>query len=147
MPDADLTAYCGLYCSDCIPSDSSLFSAAEDLQQHLHRLKFEKYAKVKASSNKSFDHYAEFSALLHEIINLQCSAPCRKGGGKVVCPIRDCAQSKHYSGCWECADRPDCELLAPLRNIHPNIDHHLDLIALFGENNWSAGRKQHYSWE
>lgn len=147
MSDIEFTAYCGLYCIDCIPSDSSLFSIAKELQERLHRCKFEEYAKVKAYSNKLFDHYPEFGILLQEIINLQCNAPCRKDGGKVVCPIRDCAQSRNYRGCWECSDRLDCELLAPLRNIHPHIDYHLDLIAQVGEKNWSTRRKKHYSWE
>jgi hypothetical protein len=147
MSDAEYTSYCGLYCLDCIPSDSGLFLAAKELQAHLQKRGFEEYARIKVRANKLFEKYAEFSELLQAIINLKCSAPCRKEGGKTVCPIRDCAQSKCYEGCWECDRRQKCELLDPLRHIHTNIDYHLDLIAREGMDNWSAGRKNHYSWE
>jgi hypothetical protein len=147
LNNEEYTSYCGLYCADCIPSNSSLFAAAETLRDRLKDRKFEEYAKLKSSSNKAFKHYAEFSALLQEIIDLQCSSPCRLGGGKAVCPVRDCAQKKDLRGCWECDNRSDCELLAPLRQFHPNLDYHLTLISQLGENNWSAERKGHYFWE
>ena len=147
MSDAEYTSYCGLYCQDCIPSDSGLFLAAEGLQEYLQKRRFEEYAGIKARANKSFEKYAEFSELLQQIINLKCNAPCRNNGGKAVCPIRDCAQSKSFQGCWECDRRQECELLVQLRNIHPNIDYHLDLIAQAGIDNWSTGRKKHYFWE
>ena len=147
MSDSGYTSYCGLYCRDCIPSDSGLFLAAEGLQEHMQERRFEEYARIKARANTLFEKYAEFSELLQAIINLKCSAPCRQGGGKAVCPIRDCAQSKGFPGCWECELRQECELLAPLRPIHPNIDYHLDLIIQAGMDNWIAGRKNHYSWE
>ena len=147
MSDAGYTSYCGLYCQDCIPSDSGLFLTAEKLQKHLQQLKFEEYAEIKARSNKIFEKYNEFSELLQAIINLKCGSPCRNGGGKAVCPVRDCTQSKGFQGCWECERRQECELLAPLKHIHPNIDYHLDLIAQLGMDNWSSGRKSHYLWE
>jgi hypothetical protein len=147
MSDAEFTSYCGLYCQDCIPSDSSLFLTAEGLQEHLQKRRFEEYAGIKARSNKLFEKYAEFTELLQAIINLKCSEPCRNGGGKAVCPIRDCAQSKGFRGCWECELHQECELLTPLRHIHPNIDYHLDLIAREGMDNWSTERRNHYLWE
>jgi hypothetical protein len=147
MSDAEYTSYCGLYCQDCIPSDSGLFTTAEGLQNHLQERKFEEYARIKVRANKLFEKYTEFSELLQAIINLKCDVPCRNGGGKSICPIRDCAQSKSLQGCWECDRKQECELLAPLRYIHPNIDYHLDLIARAGMDNWSAQRKNHYLWE
>lgn len=147
MSDNEYTAYCGLYCNDCIPSDSSLFMAAEALRDRLQNRKFEEYAKLKASSNKTFTRYDEFSKLLQEIINLKCSSPCRHSGGKADCPVRNCAQNKNYRGCWECDNRFECELLAPLRKFHSNLDYHLTIISQLGENDWSTHRKEHYFWE
>jgi hypothetical protein len=147
MSDTEYTSYCGLYCKDCIPSDCDFFLAAEGLQEQLQKHRFEEYAKIKVRTNKLFEKYSEFSELLQEIINLKCGMPCRNGGGKSVCPIRDCVKSKGFPGCWECDYRQECELLAPLRHVHPNIDYHLDLIAKAGMDNWSTGRKNHYAWE
>ena len=39
--DIELTAYCGLYCLDCIPSDKKLFITAGELQNHLKKRQFE----------------------------------------------------------------------------------------------------------
>jgi hypothetical protein len=117
------------------------------LQENLQKRRFDEYARIKARANKLFEKYAEFTEFLQAIINLKCNTSCRNGGGKAVCPIRDCAQSKGLQGCWECELRQECELLTPLSHIHPNIYYHLDLIARTGVDNWSTGRRHHYLWE
>ena len=43
------TAFCGLYCLDCIPSNKHLFSILDEVENTLTTLQFEKYAEVGVS--------------------------------------------------------------------------------------------------
>lgn len=144
--DATLTAYCGLCCSDCIPSREDLFALADRLYQMLEQLQFQ-YAKLKSAQNKEFEDYPTFLLVLHQIKELRCPAPCRQGGGKSYCEVRECVRSKELKGCWECKDRQKCALLDRLRRIHPNLDYHLGLIAEMGHAKWFEKRKEHYTWQ
>ena len=149
-----LTAYCGLYCGDCIPSQRELFATAARLQDLLGALQFEKYAELKAGqtywseANSAFKHYPEFLAVLQAIRGLECTATCREGGGWKGgrCKARNCAVENGLAGCWECAGYQGCEHLQPLLNFHPNLAQHLELIKSKGIGEWAAGRRAHYPW-
>lgn len=91
--------------------------------------------------------YPSFMKSLAQIRSLECSKPCRQGGGNAGCRIRKCAAGKGYDGCWACDGRAGCELLDDLREFHPNIDYHLDLIAELGMGKWLNKRKAHYKWQ
>lgn len=147
MTDAEYTAYCGLYCLDCIPSNRKFFAIARELQELLAELQFEEYAKLKAESNETFTSYPRFAQVLQEIIALECPGPCRAGGGKTNCSIRACVLSRNYEGCWECDSWEGCELLARLKGIHTNLEYHIGLIRKEGLGNWSAKRRRHYRWQ
>jgi hypothetical protein len=144
---SELTSYCGLYCLDCIPADRELFSVARELHNHLRKRQFEEYAKLKSKTNELFEEYPRFLKVLQEIVNLECSAPCRKGGGKIACPVRDCAQSKKHEGCWECNDQRNCKLLVRLKEIHPDLEDRFEIILKDGLQNWAAKRQRHYFWQ
>ena len=145
--DPNLTSYCGLCCIDCIPSDAALFTLLKSLDAKLQDIQFDQYAELKSESDEHFKEYSTFLAVLYQMRTLQCSRPCRSGGGKTRCTIRECAQGKGFSGCWECETRPDCSLLDRLRTVHPHIDHHLDLITEMGPDEWFEKRKEHYRWQ
>lgn len=142
--DKKFTAWCGLCCVDCIPSNSRLFSLVHDLDMVLSNLQFNEYARLKSEKNPIFAEYPAFIKVLREIESLQCPVPCRNGGGKTDCEIRKCAQLKGYSGCWECSDRSTCAKLDSLRRIHPNLDYHLDLMGRYGPEHWFSKRRAHY---
>jgi len=145
--DRTYTSYCGLYCRDCIPSNRRLFALAGELENKLTELHFEAYAAHKAKGDAVFIDYQRFLRVLQAIRGLECRAPCRAGGGKAGCPVRDCVLSHRLPGCWECPEYRTCELLGPLRRFHPNLDHHLDLVRQEGIDAWSAKRKGHYPWQ
>lgn len=145
--DEKFTAFCGLCCTDCIPSDYSFFHLVHDFEEKLSDLQFDEYARLKAEKNSAFSEYPTFIKVLREIESLKCSGPCRDGGGKPECEIRNCVQGKGYSGCWECSDRHACTKLSFLRLIHSNLDYHLDLICKYGSNGWFSKRKAHYRWQ
>jgi len=51
------TAYCGLYCLDCIPSNEKLFKLIYELENLLEDVNFGKYAELKSKSNEIFNSY------------------------------------------------------------------------------------------
>jgi hypothetical protein len=147
MGQKDFTAYCGLYCRDCIPSNTELFRAVRGLMELSSRLHLDKYAELKAMSNDSFRDFPVFFRMLSDITALQCPSPCRLGGGKEDCPIRECARARHYEGCWECPGHGECEQLAPLKKFHgKTIDRNLDAIEENGPDDWVDERGPHYPW-
>ncbi|MDD5311661.1 MAG: DUF3795 domain-containing protein [Dehalococcoidia bacterium] len=155
MPeDVDLTAYCGLYCRDCIPSHKELFAVTQRLQELIQDLQLDKYALVKAKqtywskANEVFSKYGDFSEFLQAIRELECKVTCREGGGYKGsdCEIRNCALGKKLKGCWECSKFKTCDLLAPLEDFHPNLEYNLSLIKANGVDHWAAQRKSHYRW-
>ncbi|MDQ1255166.1 MAG: hypothetical protein QG646_4445 [Euryarchaeota archaeon] len=145
--DEKFTAFCGLCCMDCIPSNYGFFRLVNNLGEILSELQFDEYAILKAEKNPVFEEYPTFIKVLNEIELLKCSGTCREGGGKPECEIRNCVFGKGYSGCWECRDRHTCTKLDSLRVIHLNLDYHLDLIGKYGPKNWFLKRKAHYRWQ
>ncbi len=141
------TAYCGLYCRDCIPSDRRLFDLARELESELARVRLEEYARLKTPADAAFADYPAFLKVLRAVRGLECRAPCRAGGGKVACSVRDCVLARGLGGCWDCAERGTCRLLAPLLRFHPNLEHHLELIRREGPDGWSGKRRGHYPWQ
>ena len=145
--DKNLTAYCGLCCADCIPSRHDFFGVIDKFDQMLKELQFEKYAELKSVLHGEFTNYRTFLSVLHRIKDLRCPNPCKEGGGKTDCVVRQCTKRKMVNGCWECEDRSKCSLLNDLRQVHPHLDHHLDLIAEMGTDRWFEKRKEHYFWQ
>jgi hypothetical protein len=141
------TALCGLYCLDCIPSHPRLFAMVKELTDLLDELRFEHYAELKSHTSPVFGGYAQFREVLRSIGDLQCVAPCTKGGGKPNCEVRACVTSHALAGCWECAEHSVCELLEPLKAVHPNLEHHLALIREHGPDGWADKRRAHYRWQ
>jgi hypothetical protein len=145
--DKRFTAWCGLCCVDCIPSKEAFFSLVQILDEMLSKIQFEEYARLKSEKSPIFKEYPVFLQVLREIKSLQCAVPCRNGEGKAGCEVRDCAKSRGYDGCWECEYRGTCNLLDPLRGVHPNIDYHLELIRQYGPKDWFQKRRAHYRWQ
>lgn len=139
--DTKFTAPCGLFCQDCIPSSTSLFTAVTQLETLLTNLHFDDYARIKEDKNDVFKEYPTFIQVLREIKTLQCRGPCQEGGGNPSCPIKRCVQNKNFNGCWDCPDFACCGLLTPLKKVHGGtIDHNLTIIGRFGHDKWSDKR-------
>ena len=145
--DTKFTAPCGLFCQDCIPSNTSLFAAVAQLETLLTNLHFDDYARVKEDTNDVLKEYPTFIRVLREIKMLQCRGPCQEGGGNPSCAIKRCVQNKNFNGCWNCHDFTCCGLLTPLKKVHGGtIDHNLTIIGRFGHDKWSNKRGKHYPW-
>lgn len=139
------TAYCGLYCLDCIPSNERLFYLLNELESLLEDVNFDKYAELKSKSNETFNYYPKFIEVLYEMKKLECTSVCSEDGCKEDCKIIECVKEKQYEGCWECDNFKDCKLLDHLKRIHP-IEHNLEMIREYGVDNWADKRGTHYNW-
>nr|MDO8080934.1 DUF3795 domain-containing protein [Candidatus Freyarchaeota archaeon] len=146
--DKEFTAYCGLYCGDCVPSNKKLFDAAEKLGEELEKNQFDKYAELKSRKNNVFDDYETFRKVLSALTELRCPKTCINGGGNPNCKIRECVLKKGINDCWECSVFEDCQLLEPLSAYHgdtPKVN--LRLIKEYGIEKWADKRGKHYIWD
>lgn len=144
--DERYTAFCGLYCKDCIPSNKRLFQAAEALERTLGELHFEEYAAAKSENDPEFRDYPVFSRMLKTIRSLECRGSCVEGGCRPDCKIWACIRDKGYRGCWDCSSFQTCDLLEPLKAFHPGLVHNLEMIREYGPDSWSDRRAKHYRW-
>ncbi len=147
--EIELTAYCGLYCGDCIRYRSKFSDLARDLESELQKVKFDKYAGVKSTSVKEFRHYKEFYKLLDALAKLRCDTSCRTGGDgcSQPCKIKKCVQSKNLEGCWECDEFEKCEKFEFLKPYHGDTaQKNLRKIKEYGLDRWAKHRKKSYLW-
>lgn len=78
------TAFCRLYCEDCIPSHKGLFEIAGALDELLNELSPGEYAAMKADGNP-FCEYPAFARVLSEIRALECMGRYLNDGCKSGC--------------------------------------------------------------
>jgi len=149
MKEKDLTAYCGLYCGDCLRYQSKASDLATHLLQELESQRFSEYAKVKREHIKEFDDYGLLIFLLQAIAELKCETPCRLGGDGCdgSCEIITCIQEKSYEGCWKCGDFASCNKLDFLKPMHGDAPvENLRKIKEFGIDSWAKHRAKCYPW-
>lgn len=147
--EAELTAYCGLYCGDCLRYKSKAADLAQDLQNELQKVKFDRYAEVKSASVKELKHYEECCQVLAAIVSLGCDTPCRTGGDGCLqpCEIKSCVQSKKLEGCWECGELERCNKFEFFRPIHGDTTkENVRKIKKYGLSRWAEHRGKFYSW-
>lgn len=147
--EISLTAYCGLYCGDCIRYRSIAADLARNLGNELQEVKFDKYAEVKSASVKEFKHYKECLEVLGVIAKLKCDTPCRAGGDgrSNSCEIKKCVQSKDFEGCWECDEFEICEKFEFLKPFHGDTPQkNLRKIKEYGLDRWVEHREKFYLW-
>ena len=152
----ELTAYCGLYCGDCIRYRSRAAGLSRALLDELRDTQFDEYAEYKSSSAKQFDpvpqfeHYKECREVLQAIVDIQCNSPCRVGGGCTAfsCNVLDCCLNKKLAGCWECDEFESCEKFEPLKAAHGESPRrNLRKIKELGLDNWAEHRSKPYAWQ
>lgn len=149
MKEKDLTAYCGLYCGDCIRYQSKSSDLANQLLNELNSQRFSDYAKVKRNYVKEFGDYGLLIPLLQTISGLKCETPCRLGGDGCggSCEVIRCIKEKSYEGCWECSDFESCNTLDFLKPIHGDGPvENLRKIKEFGIDSWAKHREKCYPW-
>ncbi len=149
MTDVDLTAYCGLYCGDCIRFRSKSSELADDLLKEFRKTQFSAYAGVKQSQIPEFAHYGLMVNFLVHLSRLRCEKPCRSGGDGCMgsCRIIECVKEKSFEGCWECSQYNTCEKLDFLKPFHGDTPlWNLCRIKEFGISDWAKHRGKFYKW-
>jgi hypothetical protein len=147
--EARLTAYCGLYCGDCIRYCSKTTQLAKDLMDELEAVQFDKYAAAKSAAMKELEHYNECLEVLGAIVKLGCDTPCQVGGEgcSAPCQIKRCIQAKGLNGCWECDTFEMCDKFEFLRPVHADAaKSNLRKIRKYGLNEWAGYRTKFYPW-
>lgn len=147
--ETELTAYCGLYCGDCLRFRSKVTDLARDLLSELQAVRFDKYAQVKSASVKEFEHYDECRQVLDAIVELRCDTPCRAGGDGCLqpCEIKRCVQSKNLEGCWECGEFEECDKFQFFKQFHGDTAReNLRKIKRYGPSKWIDHRGEFYKW-
>jgi hypothetical protein len=150
MNEAELTAYCGLYCGDCIRYRSKAVASARDLMAELQKVRYDKYAEVKSTAVKELENYDECFMVLQAIVNLGCDTMCRAGGEGCAspCQIKPCVESKNIEGCWDCDEFEGCGKFEFLRAVHGDAPkENLRKISDHGLNKWVKHRGKFYSWQ
>ena len=129
MKEKDITAYCGLYCGDCIRYKSRVSELADELLNEIDKHHFTEYANVKRAHTKEFENFESFTALLKAISGINCEIPCG------------------FKGCWECNNFERCDLLDFLKPFHGDGPlKNLRKIKELGIDNWSKNREKCYPW-
>jgi Protein of unknown function (DUF3795) len=150
MTSQNETAYCGIYCPDCLRYKNKYSKHAERLKADLEKISFHKYAEIKAPFGANYEKYQDFIEVIDTLISSQCDKPCRVGGGcsGTPCKIMNCCISKNYEGCWECGELAACdkfEMLHPRCGERPKRN--LKLIVKHGIDNWDSLRGKFYIWQ
>jgi len=79
MPDdRKYTAFCGLYCKDCIPGNEHQFDLLRDLEKLLIGIKFDDYAQRKAICIAKYKNYPQFLEVLGEMKKLERKSLCSR---------------------------------------------------------------------
>jgi hypothetical protein len=146
--DIDLTAYCGLYCGDCVRFNSKAAKAAKEFLEAMQNEDWQSYGVI--SPDEGFSFYTGSREYLQAIANRQCSVGCRKGGGcpAFACNIVACCKTKGYEGCWQCDSFETCKEFEFLEHYHgcSNVEN-LRLIKKYGLEKWPKHRKACYVWQ
>lgn len=147
--EVELTAYCGLYCGDCLRYKSKAADLVRDLQNELQKVKFDKYAKVKGVFVEEFKHYTKCREVLNAIVKLKCDTPCRAGGDGCLqpCEIKSCVQTKKLEGCWECGEFEGCNKFEFFNLFHGDTaKENLRKVKKYGLEEWAEHRGKFYRW-
>lgn len=147
--EVELTAYCGLYCGDCLRYRSKVTGLAQDLLSELQAVRFDRYAEVKSAAVKELKRYEECRRVLEAIIRLGCNTPCRSGGDGCLepCEIKICVQARKFEGCWECDEFEGCNKFEFLKLLHGDTAKgNLRKIKKHGLNKWAKHRGMFYVW-
>jgi len=145
----NLTAYCGLYCGDCIRYKSKASDLAKDILKEFEKTNFSEYAKVKKAEMPQMEQFEAAIHVLRTVSQIQCALPCRLGGDGCggSCPVIECVKENKRQGCWECSDFKMCGKLDFLKTFHGEAHlKNLQKIKDMGIDAWIKHREKCYPW-
>ena len=102
--------YCGLWCGSCAVGNGAISQLSKQLKQMVTSY------GVKSWGPEDINYDDLITALSTLESKIDCKG-CRKGGGNETCKIRECAQVKKGTDCFQCQDRAACEHKEELENM------------------------------
>ena len=116
--EAELVAYCGLYCRTCDYFTGKLVEAA---RQALEVIERHGELKIFAEETGAFDYEELLRGLRWIARELgPCVGACRGGGGWGDCPVRRCCIERGVRFCYECDEFP-CAAIKQLRGCEERL--------------------------
>jgi hypothetical protein len=100
---AELLAYCGLYCGDCLGYTGVIADAAANLMQVLEHYEFERTAACVFP--QQLRDYDKLGAILGFMAGLRCAGVCRRPANEdssASCEVKLYCQKKGFHACHEC---------------------------------------------
>ena len=147
---AELVAYCGIYCGDCLGYTGVIANAAETFAAVLDRHQFERTAAW--IFPEQLGDYNRFREMLAFMGGLRCSGICRnreEDGGPSSCEVKNCCIERGLYACYECDQFETC---AKLRALHGDL--HLEsclknmrAIRSKGLEAWLVEGPRHCYWQ
>ena len=142
--NANLVAYCGLYCGECHGYTGKIADLARDLRNELRQAKFARMAAALAEMPfyAVYKDYDKCYEVLGTMVKMRCKRTCRDGGGPPFCKMRKCCQKKDIRGCWECDEFETCVHLDFLKPMHGDAHiKNLRILSKKGVDAFLAGKK------
>jgi len=102
--------YCGLWCGSCAVGNGAISQLSKQLKQMVTSY------GVKSWGPKDINYDDLITGLSILESKIGCKG-CRKGGGNETCKIRECAQNKRVTDCFQCQERTVCEHKEELENM------------------------------
>ena len=142
--NAELIAYCGLYCGECHSYTGKIADLARDLRKELRQAKYARMAAALAEMPffAVYKDYDKCYEVLGAMVKMRCKRTCRGGGGPPFCKMRKCCQKKGIRGCWECDEFETCVHLDFLKSVHGDAHiKNLRILSKKGVDVFLAGKK------
>jgi hypothetical protein len=146
---ADLLAYCGFYCGDCLGYTGVIADAAENLMGVLQKYRFDRTAECVFP--KQLRDYDAFCEMLGFMAGLRCPGVCREGEqdeGPSGCKVKHCCRDRGFYACYECDDFETCDKLGSLhKGLHTDsCVKNMKAIREMGLEAWIISGRRHTYW-
>ncbi len=134
--DAELVAYCGVNCKDCMARSRRRLELAQMFKASLQELPLDLFKQI-LPPFRNVDTVVEFLDFLPQLTGTQtCCTSAEQPCGNPQCEIRICVKGKGFRTCAECTDYRTCQKLDFLKPHHATLLSDLDLIKKKGFDNY-----------
>ncbi len=125
--NAQLVAFCGINCKNCIAKSQQRVQLATRLKENLQELPLDLFSQIMPPF-KNVKQVMEFLEFMPQMGGQTCCTDAASPCGNPTCEIRTCVKSKGLRTCAECSDYKTCAKLDFLKPFHPTLIADLDSL-------------------